>query len=87
VDVCSTYIDAPMFDWGHGCVLYDPLAVAVAADPALGTFAPMAVGIETAGKLSVGQTVPIRDQPANVRVMTGVDGSSVVDAMVKTILK
>ena len=21
VDICSTYLDAPMFDWGHGCVL------------------------------------------------------------------
>jgi inosine-uridine nucleoside N-ribohydrolase len=28
VDTCTTYLDAPMFDWGHGCVLYDPLAVA-----------------------------------------------------------
>jgi inosine-uridine nucleoside N-ribohydrolase len=86
VDVCSTYIEAPMFDWGHGCVLYDPLAVAVAGDPALGTFDPMAVGVETAGKLSTGQTVPLRDQPANLRVMTGVDGRAVVDTMVKTIL-
>jgi inosine-uridine nucleoside N-ribohydrolase len=86
VEVCSTYIEAPMFDWGHGCVLYDPLAVAVAAEPALGTFEPMAVGIETAGRLSVGQTVSLREQPANVRVMTSVDGRNVVDAMVKTIL-
>lgn len=86
VEVCSTYIEAPMFDWGHGCVLYDPLAVAVAAEPALGTFEPMAVGIETAGRLSVGQTVPLRDKPANVRVMTTVDGRRVVDAMVQTIL-
>jgi len=38
VEVCSTYIEAPMFDWSHGCVLYDPLAVAVTAEPALGTF-------------------------------------------------
>jgi inosine-uridine nucleoside N-ribohydrolase len=86
VDVCSTYIEAPMFDWGHGCVLYDPLAVAVAADPALGTFEPMAIGIETVGRLSVGQTIPLRDHPANVRVMTSVDGRHVVDAMVQTIL-
>jgi inosine-uridine nucleoside N-ribohydrolase len=86
VEVCSTYLEAPMFDWGHGCVLYDPLAVAVTAEPALGTFEPMAVGIETAGRLSIGQTVPLRDRPANVRVMTSVDGRRVVDAMVKTIL-
>ena len=86
VEVCSTYLEAPMFDWGHGCVLYDPLAVAVTAEPALGTFEPMAVGIETAGRLSIGQTVPLRDRPANVRVMTSVDGRRVVAAMVKTIL-
>lgn len=30
-----------MIDGGHGCVLYDPLAVA--ADPPLGTFEPMAI--------------------------------------------
>ena len=46
----------------------------------------MAVGIETRGSLSVGQTVPLRDHPANVRVMTSVDGRRVVDAMVQTIL-
>jgi inosine-uridine nucleoside N-ribohydrolase len=86
VDVCSTYIEAPMFDWGHGCVLYDPLAVAVAAEPSLGTFESMAVGIETAGRLSSGQTVPLRDHRSNVSVMTSVDGTRVVDAMVKTIL-
>jgi purine nucleosidase len=86
VEVCSTYLEAPMFDWGHGCVLYDPLAVAVTAEPALGTFESMAVGIETAGRLSLGQTVPLRDLPPNVRVMTSVDGRRVVDAMVKTIL-
>jgi inosine-uridine nucleoside N-ribohydrolase len=86
IEICSTYIEAPMFDWGHGCVLYDPLAVAVAAEPAMGTFEPMAIGIETAGRLSKGQTVPLRDQPANVKVMTSVDGRRVVDAMVKTIL-
>ena len=75
-----------MFDWGYGCVLYDPLAVAVAAEPALGAFEPMAVGVETTGKLSLGQTVPLRDQPANMRVMTSVDGERVVDAILKTIL-
>jgi purine nucleosidase len=46
----------------------------------------MAVGIETAGRLSLGQTVPLREHAANVRVMTSVDGRRVVDAMVKTIL-
>jgi hypothetical protein len=28
--------------------------------------------------------VPLRDKPANVRVMTGVDGRRAVEAMVKT---
>lgn len=86
VDICSTYLEAPMFDWGHGCVLYDPLAVAVAAEPTTGTFESMAIGIETVGRLSLGQTVPLRDHPANVKVMTSVDGKRVVDTMMKTIL-
>ena len=46
----------------------------------------MAVGIETEGRLSLGQTVPLRDLPPNVRVMTGVDGKQVVDAMMEIIL-
>jgi inosine-uridine nucleoside N-ribohydrolase len=86
VDVCSTYLDAPMFDWGHGCVLYDPLAVAVAADPAVGTFESMAVGVETTGTLTLGQTVPLRDRVANIRVCVGVDGVRIVNQMVDTIL-
>jgi len=86
VDVCSTYLDAPMFNWGHGCVLYDPLAVAVAADPAVGTFETMAISVETAGTLSLGQTVPLRDAPPNMRVCVGVEGARIVSSIVATIL-
>ncbi|MFS2221378.1 nucleoside hydrolase [Pantoea sp. B65] len=84
--VCATFLDAPMFEWSEGCVLYDPLAVAVAADPALGTFVPMAIGVETCGTLTLGQTVPLRDQPANMLVCTAIDGNAVVRNIVATIL-
>jgi purine nucleosidase len=86
LDVCATYLDAPMFDWGHGCVLYDPLAVAVAADPGIASFEEMAIGVETAGTLTVGQTVPMRDKEPNMRVCVSVDGTRIVGEIVKTIL-
>jgi purine nucleosidase len=86
VETCATYLDAPMFDWGHGCVLYDPLAVAVAADPAIGSFQEMTLGVETSGALTLGQTVPIRDQKPNMRVCVSVDGKRIVGEIVDTIL-
>ncbi|GAA3614616.1 nucleoside hydrolase [Nonomuraea rosea] len=85
-DVCATYLDAPMFDWADGCVLYDPLAVAVAADPDVATFTEMSVGVETRGTLTAGQTVPLRDDHPNMRVCVGVDGPQVVDGILRSIL-
>lgn len=85
--VCACYFDAPMFDWSEGCVLYDPLAVAVAADAGTGVFEEMAIGIETQGQLTLGQTVPLRDTPANVRVCTRIDGQRIVADIVKTITR
>jgi len=70
-----------MFDWGHGCVLYDPLAVLAAADPTVGQFESMAIAVETQGALTLGQTVPLRSAPPNVRVMVDVDGSAAVHEM------
>lgn len=84
--VCETYLDAPMFDWAHGCVLYDPLAVAAAADPGLGGWKAMAVAVELSGEYTRGQTVPLRDTPPNLRAMVEVDGAAVVDEMLRTIL-
>lgn len=84
--VCACYFDAPMFDWSEGCVLYDPLAVAVAADDAIGEFAEMAIGIETQGRLTLGQTVPLRDTPANVRVCTRIEGQKIVNDIVRVIV-
>ncbi len=86
IDICATYLDAPMFDWAKGCVLYDPLAVAVAADPGIASFEEMAIGVETSGVLSIGQTVPIRDQKPNIRVCVSVDGERIVGEIVSTIL-
>lgn len=84
--VCATYLAAPMFEWADGCVLYDPLAVAIAADPGIARFERMAIGVETAGRLSIGQTVPLRDTPPNMNVCIDVDGPAVVDRIVSTIL-
>ena len=85
-DICATYLEAPMFDWANGCVLYDPLAVAVAADPGIASFQEMAVGVETSGALSLGQTVPMREQIPNMRVCVSVDGTRTVKEIVATIL-
>ena len=85
-EVCATYLDAPMFDWADGCVLYDPFAVAIAADPGIATFEDMAIGVETSGRLSIGQTVPLREEPSNMRVCVKVDGAKTVDDIVATIL-
>ncbi|WP_297082656.1 nucleoside hydrolase [uncultured Demequina sp.] len=84
--VCTTYLDAPMFDWAPGCVLYDPLAIAVAADPGVCVTKHMSLSVETSGSLTLGQTVPIRDAKPNVRVCVDVDGARVVDELVATIL-
>ncbi|PKH21734.1 nucleoside hydrolase [Enterobacterales bacterium CwR94] len=85
--VCACYFDAPMFDWSEGCVLYDPLAVAVAADAHIATLTPMAIGVETAGKLSTGQTVPLRDTDANMQVCTQIDGAAIVQDIVRIITR
>lgn len=85
-DICTTYLDAPMFDWADGCVLYDPLAVALAADPAQARFESLAVGVETTGSLTRGQTVPLRDTAPNMQVCVDVDGARVVDDIVRRIV-
>lgn len=84
--ICETYLDAPMFDWGHGCVLYDPLAMLATADLGTGVYEPMAVGVETGGRLTLGQTVPMRGALPNVRVMVDVDGATAVESIVAAIL-
>ncbi|MGC5629557.1 nucleoside hydrolase [Georgenia sp. Z1344] len=84
-EICSTYLDRPMFEWADGCVLYDPLAVAVAADGALGRFEDLLVGVETNGDLTTGQTVELRDGDPNLRALVEVDGPRVVDHMVDTL--
>lgn len=88
LDICATYLEAPMFNWADhaGCVLYDPLAVAVTADRSAATFEQMALGVETRGELTLGQTVPIRGAEPNVQVCVDVDGAPVVEGMLRTIL-
>ncbi|MCU1676803.1 MAG: nucleoside hydrolase [Frankiales bacterium] len=88
LDICSTYLESPMFDWAEhaGCVLYDPLAVAIAADASVARFESMAVAVETRGDLTHGMTVPLRDAEPTMRVCVDVDGSVVVPDIVRTIL-
>jgi len=83
--ICHSYFEAPMFEWSQGCVLYDPLAVAVSADEAIADYQDMAIGIETKGLLSYGQTVPLRDHAPNIRVCTSIDGRKIVKDSVKII--
>jgi inosine-uridine nucleoside N-ribohydrolase len=81
--ICATYLDAPMFEWGHGCVLYDPLAVLAVADPGVGRYEHLAVRVETQGEYTRGQTVAAPGEDANMRVMVDVDGASAVRAMLR----
>ncbi|HEY0119866.1 MAG TPA: nucleoside hydrolase [Cellulomonas sp.] len=84
-EICRTYLDAPMFDWGHGCVLYDPLAVLAAAEPAVGTYRDLAVRVDTSGTSEQGRTVLEAGGHANVRVMVDVDGAAAVDRILQLI--
>lgn len=83
--ICDTYLDSPMFRHDGGCVLYDPLAIAAAADPQLGTYERLALGVETSDRDNRGQTFREHPAPMNVDVMTGVDGAAAVREMIATI--
>lgn len=84
-DVCDTYLEAPMFDWGHGCVLYDPLAVLAAAEPGVGTFRSMDLAIDTSTSPSRGQTSTQTGTGVPVYVMVDVDGRAAVDRILTLI--
>ncbi|WEV64729.1 nucleoside hydrolase [Bifidobacterium sp. ESL0732] len=84
-EICATYMEKPMFDWGDGCVLYDPLAVLAAADPEVGTYESMSVKVETKGQYTLGETVPDKQSAPNMQVMTDVDGAAAIAEIVKTI--
>jgi purine nucleosidase len=57
VQVLDFYLKADLAAGLEGSPLHDPLAVAVAAQPALVTCRPMRDEIETAGRLTAGQSV------------------------------
>jgi inosine-uridine nucleoside N-ribohydrolase len=46
----------------------------------------MAIGVETKGTLSLGQTVPMRGQKPNMRVCVNIDGARIAEKIFKTIL-
>ncbi|MFT4067789.1 nucleoside hydrolase [Paraburkholderia sp.] len=86
--ICNTYLDSPMFELGErrGCVLYDPLAVAVCADATLVTLAPMRIAVEQKGEYTVGQTVPVRDGEPNINVCVDVDGERAANLILERLL-
>jgi inosine-uridine nucleoside N-ribohydrolase len=86
--VCETYLESPMFAFdGHrGCVLYDPLAVAVCIDSSLVTLTPMNIVVEQSGAYGVGQTIPLRNGEPNVAVATNVDGNRAAQLILDRLL-
>lgn len=85
LDVCATYLEAPMFEWGHGCVLYDPLAVLATAGP-VGRWEDRRLRVETGPGEHHGQTQEGRADDPLVHVLVEVDGRAAVDRIVSTIL-
>lgn len=63
------------YDGFHGAYIHDALAVAAALDPALLTTTPLTVDVETAGRLTSGETVADRrgrwGRPPNAEVAIG----------------
>ncbi|MFJ3489739.1 nucleoside hydrolase [Leifsonia aquatica] len=84
-EICDTYLESPMFQHGLGCVLYDPLAVAVAADPSIGAFERMSLIVDTSDAATRGQTLRASASEPNIDVMVQVDGTAAVRSIVETI--
>jgi inosine-uridine nucleoside N-ribohydrolase len=74
-----------MFDWGHGCVLYDPLAVLAVAEP-VGTWEDIHVRVETEPGEAQGQTAIGNHADPLVHVMVDVDGRAAVEEIVRAVL-
>lgn len=77
-DVTREYTDFHTWHDGfEGCYLHDPITVALAIDPSLLTAVEACVQVETAGDVTLGQTVadlrPGRGGQPNARVCTGID--------------
>jgi purine nucleosidase len=81
MQIAQFYVDAyaRMYPGIDGCGLHDPLAVAIAEDPALAVVERMCVDIELAGALTRGQTVADRRRTAadrrNADVCMEADGA------------
>src|SRR5271169_6802267 len=81
MEIAQFYVDAyaSMYPGIDGCGLHDPLAVAIAEDPALAVVERMCVDVELAGALTRGQTVADRRRTAadrrNADVCMEVDGA------------
>jgi inosine-uridine nucleoside N-ribohydrolase len=86
-EICTVYLEAPMFVHGDGCVLYDPLAMAVVGGAEGTTFEPMRLAVDVTDGDERGRTyVPSTGSGVSVDVCTAVEGRRVVDDIVATIL-
>ncbi len=81
MEIAQFYVDAyaRMYPGIDGCGLHDPLAVAIAEDPALAVVERMCVDVELAGALTRGQTIADRRRTAadrrNADVCMEADGA------------
>lgn len=75
----------------EGCVINDPLALALTFAPELCTYEELPVDVDIAGGVSMGKTIGdfynYTKKPANMRVALGVQGRDFIDLFVERIMK
>ncbi|MFO1538870.1 MAG: nucleoside hydrolase [Chloroflexota bacterium] len=68
------------YDAVHGAYIHDAFAAAIALDPRLARTQPLTVDVETAGRLTAGETIADRrhrwGRPPNADVVTWADGAA-----------
>ncbi len=75
----------------QGCVINDPLALALTFAPKLCTYRDLPVDVDISGGISMGKTVAdfynYEKKPANLRVALGVNARGFIDLFVERIIK
>ena len=73
----------------EGCVINDPLALALAFAPELCTYQELPVDVDISGGISMGKTIGdfynYGKKPANMKVALGVKSRDFIDLFVKRI--
>jgi inosine-uridine nucleoside N-ribohydrolase len=90
-DVTGEYIEFhTRHDDFEGCYLHDPITVALAVDPSLLQSVETYVQVETAGDVTLGQTVadlrPGRSPRVNARVCTGIDAARFLELFLERVM-